>query len=153
MQSKDKLSKDLDKVMSAYKNLISDIDLMHILHHIPSLGALDEEKTWEQVNQEIQAFLYPIKQAATTSDLAASQENLEKFLVTPVWIYTKLASLFNQATQKRETLIPNALECLHRLREEVPLISPIAADYRAWQNFLKGQQVNAPDLMIARTSS
>lgn len=53
MQSKDKLSKDLDKVMAAYEHLISGIDSMHTLHHIPSLGALDERKTWEQVNQEI----------------------------------------------------------------------------------------------------
>ena len=45
MQSKDKLSKDLDKVMAAYKHIISDIDSMHILHHIPLLGALDEGKT------------------------------------------------------------------------------------------------------------
>ena len=50
MQSKDKLSKDLDKVMAAYEHLISGIDSMHILHHIPSLGALDEEKTWAQVD-------------------------------------------------------------------------------------------------------
>ena len=57
MQSKDKLSKDLDKVMSAYEHLISDIDSMHILHHIPSLGALDEGKTWEQLDQQIQSFL------------------------------------------------------------------------------------------------
>ena len=57
---------------------------------------MDEEKTWEQVDQEIQAFLQPIKQAAATSNLAASQENLGKFFVTPVWIYTKLASLSNQ---------------------------------------------------------
>ena len=53
MQSKDKLSKDLDKVMAAYEHLINDIDSMHILHHIPSLGALDEGKAWEQVDQEI----------------------------------------------------------------------------------------------------
>ena len=97
--------------------------------------------------------MQPIKQAVATSDLAASQENLGKFLVTPVWIYTKLTSLSKQVTQKRETLIPNALECLHRLREEFPLISPIAADYHALKNFLKEQQVDAPDLMITRTSS
>ena len=93
MQSKDKLSKDLEKVMSAYEHLISGIDSMHILHHIPSLGTLDEGKTWEKVNQEIESFLQPIKQAAATSDLAASQENLGQFLVMPVWVYTKLASL------------------------------------------------------------
>ena len=46
MQSKEKLSKDLEKVMAAYENLISGIDSMHELHHIPSLGALSEEKTW-----------------------------------------------------------------------------------------------------------
>ena len=57
IQSKDKLSKDLDKVMSSYNHLISGIDSMHTLHHIPSLGALDEEKTWEQVDQDIQSFL------------------------------------------------------------------------------------------------
>ena len=93
------------------------------------------------------------KQATATSDLAASQENLRKFIVTPVYIYTKLASLSNMVTQKRENLIPNALECLHRLREEFPLISPIATDYRAWQNFLREQEVDAPDLTIAHTSS
>ena len=51
MQSKDKLSKDLEKVMSSYDHLISGIDQIHTLHHIPSLGALDESKTWEQVDQ------------------------------------------------------------------------------------------------------
>ena len=116
MQSKDKISKDLDKVMATYEHLISDIDSMHILHHIPSLGALDEGKTWEQVNQEIQSFLQPIKQATATSDLAASQENLGKFLVMPVWVYTKLTSLSNQFSHKKETLIPNTLECMHRLK-------------------------------------
>ena len=45
MQSKDKISKDLDKVMAAYEHLISGIDSMHAIHHIPSLGALSEEKT------------------------------------------------------------------------------------------------------------
>ena len=50
MQSKDKLAKDLDKVVSAYNHLISGIDSMNALHHIPSLGALDETKDWEQVD-------------------------------------------------------------------------------------------------------
>lgn len=72
MQSKDKLSKDLDKVMAAYEHLISDIDSMHTLHHIPSLGELNEEKTWGQVDQEIQTFLQPIRQAAATSDIVVS---------------------------------------------------------------------------------
>ena len=85
-------------MMSTYEHLISGIDSMHILHHIPSLGALDEDKTWEHVDQEIQAFLQPINQDFSTSNLAASQENLGKFLVTPVWIYTKLTSLSNLVT-------------------------------------------------------
>ena len=84
MQSKDKLSKYLDKVMSAYEHLISSIDSMHTLHHIPSLGALDEEKTWDPLDQEILSFLQPIRQAAVTPDLAASRENLGQFLVTQV---------------------------------------------------------------------
>ena len=41
VQSKDKLVKDLEKVMFAYEHLISDIDSMDEVHHIPSLGALD----------------------------------------------------------------------------------------------------------------
>ena len=139
IQSKDKLSKDLDKVMSSYDHLISDIDSMHTLHHILSLGALDESKTWEQVDQEIQSFLQPIKQAAAAPEVAASQENLGQLLVAPVQIYTKLASLSNQISQKKETLIQNALECMHRLKEEVPLVSPIAAEYQTWRDFLKGK--------------
>ena len=118
--------------MFSYENPSSGIDSMHILHHIPSLGALDEGKTWEQLDQEIQSFLQPIRQAAVTPNLAASRENLGQFLVTPVWIYTKLASLSNQISQKKENLVPNALECMHRLKEEVPLVSPIAAEYQTW---------------------
>ena len=152
-QSKDKLSKDLDKVISAYEHLINGIDSMHTLHQIPSLGALDEGKTWEQLYQEIQSFLRPIKQAAATPDLAASRENLGQFLFMPVWIYTKLASLSNLISQKKETLVPNALECMHRLKEEVPLVSPIAAEYQTWQDILKGQQIDAPDLTITCPSS
>lgn len=74
-----------------------------------------------------------------------------KFVVTPVCIYTKLASLSNYVTIKRENLISNALECLHRLREDTPLISLVAEDYRAWKNFLKEQQVDVPDLVITNT--
>ena len=47
VQSKEKLFKDLEKVMTAYEILISGIDSMAELHHIPSLGALGDEKTWE----------------------------------------------------------------------------------------------------------
>ena len=151
VQSKEKLFKDLEKVMTAYEHLISDIDSMVELHHIHSLGTLGKDKTWEQVNQEIQAFLQPIRQVAATPDLLASQENLVKFVVMPVWICTKMASLFNQVTIKRENLILKALECMHRLREDTPLISPIATDYRAWQNFLKEKQVDVPDLAITHT--
>ena len=132
IQSKDKLTKDLDKVVFAYNHLISGIDSMNALHHIPSLGALDETKDWEQVNQEIQSFLQPLRQAAAAPEFEASQENLNRLLVTPVQIYTKLASLSIQMSQKKETLIPNALECTHRLKEETSLVSPIPADYRAW---------------------
>ena len=73
IQSRDKLSKDLDKVMPLYDHLISGIDSMHTLHHIPSLGALDKEKTWEQVDQDIQSFLQPIKQVAADPEPSASQ--------------------------------------------------------------------------------
>ena len=117
--------------MSAYEHLISGIDSMAEVHHILSLGALGEEKTWEEVYKDIQAFLQPIRQAATSQYLRASQENMVQFVVTLVWIYTKLASLENHITIKRENLIPNALECLHRLREDTTQGSPVAADYRA----------------------
>ena len=95
VQSKEKLIKDLEKVMSAYENLISGIDLMAEVHHIASLGALGEEKTWEEVSTDIQTFLQPIRQVAASQDLLASRENMAQFIVTLVWIYTKLASLSN----------------------------------------------------------
>ena len=44
VQSKEKLFKDLEKVMTAYKHFISGIDSMAELHHIPSLGTLGKEK-------------------------------------------------------------------------------------------------------------
>ena len=101
MQSKDKMAKDLDKVVSAYNHLISGIDSMNALHHIPPLGALDETKHWEQVDQEIQSFLQPLRQAAAALEFEASQENLNRLLVTPIQIYTKLASLSIQISQKK----------------------------------------------------
>ena len=81
--------------MSAYEHLISSIDSMAEVHHIPSLGALGKEKTWEEVAKDIQAFLQPIMQADTSQDLPASQENLFQIIMTLVQIYTKLASLSN----------------------------------------------------------
>ena len=65
------------------------------LHHIPSLGTLDTKKTREEVAQDIQTFLQPMKQATASQDLPISQENLIQFIITPVQIYTKLASLSN----------------------------------------------------------
>ena len=150
MQSKDKLSKDLDKVVSAYNHLISGIDSMNALHHIPSLGALNETKGWEQVEQEIQSFLQPVRQAAAAPEFEASQENLNRLLVTPVQIYTKLASLSMLISQKKETLVPNALECMHRIKEESPLVAPITADYQTWRDFLKGKKVDVPETSVAR---
>ena len=40
--SKENLLKDLEKVMTTYENLISGIESMARLHHIPSLGTLGE---------------------------------------------------------------------------------------------------------------
>ena len=118
--------------MSTYEHLLSGIDSMAKVHHIPSLGALGEEITWEGVAQDIQAFLQPIRQAGSSQDLSTSQENIFQFIVTPSWIYTKLASLSNQIMIKRGTLIPNTLECLHRLREYTPQVFLVAVDYLAW---------------------
>ena len=59
-----------------------------------------------------------------------------KFIVTPVRIYTKLASLENQIKVKKATLIPDAFECIHRLKGDTPLISPFATEYLAWQTYL-----------------
>lgn len=57
MQSKDKLVKDLEKVMSSYEHLISRINSMDETHFILSPGTLDTEKTREEVAQNIQTFL------------------------------------------------------------------------------------------------
>ena len=137
VQSKEKLIKDLEKLMSTYEHLISAIDSMAEVHHIPSLGALGEEKTWEEIAKYIQEFLEPIRKVVASQDLSASQENLVQFIMTPVRIYTKISSLSNQIMIKRDTLIPNAVEYLHRLREDTPQVSPVAMDYQAWQSYLK----------------
>ena len=50
VQSKENLFKDLEKVVTSYEHLISGIESMAELHHIPSLGTLGKEKTWEQVD-------------------------------------------------------------------------------------------------------
>ena len=120
IQSKDKLVKDVERVMSAYGHLISGIDSMDEIHHIPSLGVLDTEKAREEVIQDIQTFLQPMRKSASSQDLLAPQENIIQFFITPVQIYTKLASLSNQILVKRRTLVPDALECFYRLREDTP---------------------------------
>ena len=61
LQSRDKLVKDVEKVMSAYEHLINGIDLMVEIHHIPSLGTLDTQKIREEVAQDIQTFIGPIR--------------------------------------------------------------------------------------------
>ena len=86
VQSKENLIKDMEKVMLPCEHFISGIDSMAEVHHIPSLGALGEEKTWEEVSNYIQIFLQPIRQAAASQDLSTSRENRVQLIVTPVRI-------------------------------------------------------------------
>ena len=62
--------------MTTYDHLISGIESMAELHHIPPLDPLSEDKTWQQIDQDIKAFMQPIEQAAASRDLQASRENL-----------------------------------------------------------------------------
>ena len=151
IQSKEKLTKDLEKVMSSYRHLSSGMESMAELHQIPPLGPLRKENTWQQTEQDIKAFIQPIEQAAASQDLTASKENLVKFIVTPIRIYTKLASLENQIEVKKETLILDSFECIHRLKEDTPLISPFSTEYHAWQTYLQDQlKINVPELEITK---
>ena len=56
-----------------YENSFKNMDFNT---KFPCYLPCDEGKTWEQVDQEIQSFLQPIKEATSTPHLAASRENL-----------------------------------------------------------------------------
>lgn len=53
MQSHDNLSRDLDKVMASYKTLYNGLESLVKVHKIPSIGALGETRSKEEVKQEI----------------------------------------------------------------------------------------------------
>ena len=73
--------------------------------------------------------MQPIKQATASTNLPASKENIDQFIIAPVKIYTKLASLSNQISVKKHTLVLDALNCFHRLGEETPQVTQVATEY------------------------
>ena len=93
IQSRDKLAKDVEKVLSTYNHLLSGLDSMIEIHHTHTIRTLGATKGREEVLQEIHAFLDPIQQASNLSDLQVNKENITQYIVEPVRIYTKLATL------------------------------------------------------------
>jgi len=51
-------------------------------------------------------------------DMLITKENITRYVVEPVRIYTKLVTLNRQVHAKWSTLILDALKCLHRHDEE-----------------------------------
>lgn len=64
---------------------------------------------------------------------------------------TKLVTLANQVNTKRNTLITDALEFLHRHDEEQPQIAPIVVEYKLWHTYLVEQlHLDIPKLFIVK---
>lgn len=85
----------------------------------------------------MQEFMETYRQVAHIGYLPISRENIKHYIVEPVWLYTKLGTLNNHIRAKQNTLILDALECLHQHDEGQPQISPIAVEYNIWCTYLE----------------
>lgn len=76
------------------------------------------------------------RQVARIGDMLVSTKNIKRYIVEPVRLYTKFGTLNNHICAKRNSLIPDTLDCLHRHDEGQPPISPIAEEYNTWHTYL-----------------
>lgn len=53
-------------------------------------------------------------------DMMISRENIKRYIVEPVRLYTKFGTLNNHTHAKWNTLVPDAWECLHQRDEGQP---------------------------------
>lgn len=84
-------------------------------------------------------------------DMSISRENIKNYIVELLRLYTKLGTLNNHIHVKYNTLLPDALECLHRQDEGQPQISPIAEKYNICHTYLtKNLGLNISKLSICR---
>ena len=61
IQTKEKLAKDLERVMNSYGHLNSGMESMIAVHQLPPVGPLTEERTWQQIEQDIKGFIQPFE--------------------------------------------------------------------------------------------
>lgn len=108
-------------------------------------------KHQEEINNEVHAFVETYRQAAHMGDMLITREIINRCVVEPVRLYTKLGTLNNHIHAKRNTLLLDALERLHQHDEGQPQIFPIAAEYNIWCTHLTEKLgLNIPELAICR---
>lgn len=76
------------------------------------IGEVGQVRKHEEITSEVHALIKTFKEATHTKDMPVTKENITRYVVEPMRIYTKLVTLDNQVHAKRSTLIPDALECL-----------------------------------------
>lgn len=125
-----------------------------LLQTIVQQSGINDPTTWGPLNNEVQAFIETYRRAARVRDILISKENIKRYIVEPMRIYTKLGTLNNHIHAKQNTLLSDALECLHRHDEGQPQISPIAAEYNIWRAYLTEKPgLNIPELAICRLAN
>lgn len=95
IQSKEKLAKDVDRVITSYRHLFSSLESMIQLHGAPSLGEVGQVRKKDEISKEVQAFVETYKQTTYTKDLPITKENVTRYVVESVRIYTELVTLKN----------------------------------------------------------
>lgn len=86
--------------MASYRKLLGPLESLVELHKIPYVGTLSETRENEEVKQELQAFLEPIKQAIAKDDIGVTKETITQYGVDSVRLYTKLVTLSNQIKER-----------------------------------------------------
>lgn len=136
IRSKEKLTKDVDRVLASYRHLFNGLKPMIQIHGVPSIEEVRQVRKQEDMSREVQDFFDTYKQVAHAEDMPITKENIMCYVVEPIRIYTKLVTLNNQVNAKWTTLILDALECLYKHDEDQSQITPITTKYNLWCTYL-----------------
>lgn len=89
IQSKEKLAKDEDMVLVSYRYPFCILESMIEIHRVPSIEEVEHVRKWEDISREEQAFADTYKHASLVEDLSITKENIIRYIMDSVRMYTK----------------------------------------------------------------
>lgn len=80
IQSKEKFTKDVERVLASQIRLFSGLESMIQLRGVPSIEEVEQVRKQEDISKEVQTFVATYKQAAHVDDMPITKENTTHYV-------------------------------------------------------------------------